>query len=296
MRRTVLVSTILVATLSFASPAMAHPDDDSPDNPRVFDAKMISDDWNVRVGGYVASFRTEAALTPADVSLGGLLVLESDLGIEPSSRLFRAEGVWRFAPRHTGELSVFDVNRTAQRTLTVDIDWDGNEIFAGADVDTTFDTLFVNLGYRYSFWNNGRLNAGLSTGLSLMDLDMKLDASGEYRDPDGVLRDGRLVEGASLVAPLPSIGIFVEYGFTPNVVFRSRAQFFDISVDGTGGRVIDTEFGVDWYLTKTFGLGASGSGFDISIQGEDDGSRYQGKYRVSGIFMYATFAWGGATE
>lgn len=293
MRRFALLSAPLIAVMLLVSPALAQPDAEDETNPRLFNARKISNNWNVRIGGYLATFNTEASLTPNDLSLGGLLVLESDLGLEPSSDLFRAEAVWRFAPRHKVELSVFNVERTANRTLTADIEWDGNVIEAGASVDTTFDTRFVKAGYRYSFWNNGRIDAGFSAGLSFMDLFLELDATGEYTDPGGILQQGRLVESGSILAPVPAIGIFIDYAFTKKLIFRSRAEFFKISVSGTGGSVTDAEAGIEWYFWKWLGIGAGTHRFQIAAQGTSDDSRFQANYDINGLFVYATFAWGG---
>lgn len=293
MRRIAVVFALLIASLLIVSPALAQADAENEANPRLFDAKKISENWNVRVGGYLATFNTQAALTPENVTLGGLLLLESDLGLDPSSDLFRGEAVWRFAPRHKVELSIFNVERTAERILTVDVEWNGNVIEAGADVKTEFDTRFIKTGYRYSFWNNGRIDAGFAAGLSWMDLSLSLDAQGFYTDPDGNQLQGRLQEGGSLLAPVPSAGIFIDYAFTKKLIFRSRAEFFNISVDGTGGRVSDTEIGIEWYFWKFLGVGAAFNRFAIDVYSKDEDSTFFADYDVSGAFVYATFSWGG---
>jgi len=251
------------------------------------DSKILSNKLYLTAGGYVADFRTDAAIGSGSF-LTARVALEDDLGVEDNNRDFRFTGMWRFKRKHAIHFGYVAFKRSGGAIIDESITiGDPSETFpVGADVFSEFDNRLITLNYQYSFYNNGKVNTGFAVGLSFYEFDVALEGSytvGQTQEFGAVATD--------LVAPLPTMGFFTDYAITPRVILRMHAAFLDLEVGDYDGRLLDTKLVFDWFFTKhvCIGAGFASSDLDFANTSEDP---WRVEYRYGGFLLYFGGVWG----
>ena len=234
------------------------------------ESRILSDKWYFSAGTSLTSFSTEASIGFGTV-LGSFIRIEDDLNLEDDQTSFRFNGIYAFNPKHSIDFTVTDYSRDGEIEIDEEIviGEDGDEtVFAvGALVATEFDSRNFKVFYKYSFVNTGRSQAGIGAGLSFFDYKFGFEGVASVNDETAEFT--RVDE--SIVAPIPSFLMFIHHAIKPKLIFRMTAGFFDLDVDDFKGRLIETRFTLDYFITKRFavGGGAEGSTIDFKDSGED---------------------------
>jgi hypothetical protein len=228
-------------------------------------ARLMVTRWNVGLGGIAATFETAAALS---LNLVGTRIrLESDLGLEKDDESPRLEAFYRLSNKSRIGFSVADFSRSGESVATVDFSLGENiEIIAGAQVVTNLDTTYGKLDYKYAFVNDGRTEAGLSAGLSFVDIGLDIAGRGIVAEGDAPPETKDFETGFSIALPVPVFGMFINHGITPNLILRIRADFFELSVNGNRGRILDTGVSFEYYFSKYVGIGGGFTGTDLNYR------------------------------
>jgi hypothetical protein len=128
--------------------------------------------------------------------------------------------------------------------------------------------------------------------LSTFDLGVGLE--GEVRivgsDPDEppLIEERGAREG--LIAPVPTLGMFIDHALSPRWILRASAGFLDLDIGDYSGRYIETQITIDYFFSEHFGVGGGLSGSDIKVtySGEDP---FRFDYRFSGFVFYFSVAY-----
>jgi hypothetical protein len=246
------------------------------------EARLISDKAGISLGGFLVDFTTEAAAGFGTV-VGTVIRLEDDLSIDDSKATFRLGGFYRFGKRHALDVSFFDLNRRGATVIDEQIEFEGVLYDVGARVDSQFDIQLFRVSYRHSFVNNGKTEAGFAAGLSTYWFDLMLD--GEATINEARQTAERVRAETDILAPVPTVGMFIHHAFTPKWILRMRAQFFDLDVGDFTGRLIDAEATMDYYFTRHFGIGLGLNTTDIRYEDNGD-DPYSIDYRQGGLVWY----------
>jgi hypothetical protein len=246
------------------------------------EARILNDKFGIGLGGYLVDFRTDAS-AGFGAALGTVIRLEDDLAMDDSKSTFRLGGFYRFRPRHALSFGYFALDRPGTTVIEEQIEFNGVVYDVGAQVDSQFDVALFQVDYRYSFVNTGKTEAGFAAGLSAYSFDMLLD--GEATIVEGRQVTERVREEESFLAPVPTVGMFINHAITPNWILRMRAQFLDLDVGDFTGRLVDTSVTFDYYFTRNFGIGFGGNTTDIRYEDTSD-DPFTVDYRQSGLVWY----------
>ena len=240
---------------------------------------QITDRWVVRAGAFSAAFDTEAAFAPTKV-LGAIIRFEDDLGLDSQVDTVAVGGRYRFNDRHQLSFSYTDLDRSASRVLEKDIEF-GKYVFkAGSNLSTKFGTSMFKLKWKYNVAEGDRLAAGFGLGLSTFAIDLGLTGAIEVDDGGGgqILRTAQ--EGSDFIAPVPLVGIWIDYAIMPRLLVRTSVEAVSFSVSGNSGRVLDAAFFLEYYFTRLFGLGFGFTSTNIEY-GKDEGDQFlRVSYRI----------------
>jgi hypothetical protein len=234
------------------------------------ESRILTDRWYFSLGTSASSFSTEASIGFGSV-VGSFIRLEDDLALEDDSDSFRFNGIFAIKPKHAIDLSFTDFSRDGRividKSFTIGDDGDEVVFEVGADVATSFDSTNVKLFYKYSFVNTGKTQAGIGAGLSLFDYTFRFD--GEATQGSGMFQITRVDE--SILAPIPSFLMFINHAFTPKLILRMHAGYFDLDIDDIEGSLLETRITLDYFIIKWFalGFGAEGSTIDFKDRSED---------------------------
>ena len=131
------------------------------------------------------------------------------------------------------------------------------------------------LTYNYSFYRTPKIEVGLTPGLYIMRV--KFDITGSATCSGAVpncVGQPTVFGSASeqVTLPLPSIGGFVNYNFTPKLMAQVRSDFFYLKVGSSEGSMFEFYAGLEYRLFKHFALGASFDRLQTNVDLTNDGS------------------------
>lgn len=252
-------------------------------DPRFEDTPMITDPFDFSLGGFIVDLNTSAAVG-SGIGFGSIIQLEEILGLDQDQNLLRLGFRWDFARKHSIGLTWFAISRDSTGFFDESLDFVDLR-FVGY-YDSYFDVDYYGLEYRYSLINNNRVNAGFSFGISTFDFSVGIEGDayliGEIpSNPIVEYRDAT----ADIIAPVPAIGMFIEYAVTRKLILSSQLQYVDLSISGYDGRFTDIQLTVDWFFTRHFGIGGGVASTDITViyNGNDP---YRLDYRYSGVLFH----------
>ena len=212
------------------------------------------------LGFYRPDFKTQVRVDDSVTGISGtLLNLERDLDLADRKTQATIDAHFRFAKRHAIEFEYVKLSRKDESTVGFTIDYDGEIIDIGADVETTFKTGVGRLAYRFSFINNEKMELSGSLGLHITDLTVGLNLVDETDE-----------EFNDVTAPLPTLGAAFKYHFSENWTVHIRGEWLDIEIDDVNGKLTAGMADLTWYPTKHFGASIGYHIWDLGVKATKD--------------------------
>ncbi len=199
----------------------------------------------------VADVNTVLRVDSETLGEGTEIDLEDELDLDDSALFGRIDANWRMAKRHELDFSIFVFNREGTRVIDEEIQI-GDEIFTvNAEVESEFDTLVIKLAYRYAFLYRPRWHMGASLGAHTMEWKSKWTAGALAAE-----------EEFDVLAPLPVLGLFGSYAFTPKLYLNGSTEFFGLEYEEFDGFMNNTRLDLEH---RTFEHVALGLGVDYFL-------------------------------
>jgi len=274
--RTLLFTLILSVG---AVPAVAKPfPEQEEETPR------FSDRWQVTIGGVLADMKTSTQVGFGS-TVGSFIRLEEDLELDDGNSEFILDGFYRFRPRHALAVRFVEIDRSAKSIIDDRFEI-GELVFdVNAHLTTDFKSTQVNLIYKYSFINNGVVEAGVAAGLSMFDYDIFVEGEATVDDGMGGVTTQILSTEQDILAPVPTIGIFLAYAIRPNLVFHAGGSVFDLEVSDYDGRLLEINWALEWYFSRHAGLGIGFTDTEMDVE-KTAGDPFRVDYRYGGFTYY----------
>jgi len=78
-------------------------------------------------------------------------------------------------------------------------------------------------------------------------------------------------ESAAASVPLPNLGIWYMYSWSPKWVVTTRLDWLDVSIEEFSGSMYDLSVGVNYQMSDHFGIGLAVNAFrlDVQVDGTD---------------------------
>lgn len=246
----------------------------------------VRDKVAVQVGGYFVTHSTFARLQPRGLPTIPGLDLESDIDMPGSTTDFRLDGYVRFGNRHRLRVGWWQMNRDVVDTLTARIEW-GDEIYeASTDIAARWDTQVIKAEYRYSVFKGDRFDIGAALGFFIMNVETGIGLAADA---------GSIASDSKKTAPLPMLGLDVEYEIAKRWLIRGSGQYFAISIDDTiDGSWLEARAAIEFVPLKNFGLGLGYNYADVDLDislTEGRISEFEYTYQINGphLYLIATF-------
>ena len=246
---------------------------------------FLSSRFGLSGGVYVARARTDYQQGGAHL-VGTLVSLEHDLGLEEDTDAARFDLFYRFQPRHAVGLGVIPINRAGHRVVDRTISFRDLVFSANSDVNTKFDSRLFKLDYRYSFLNDGRVETGISAGVSTYWYYVSMEGQASLADTSGGGGTTQLRNSTSnIVAPIPTVGIFTVCALRKDLIFRGSAEFFSINVGDFSGKLTDGKVALDYFPLHWLGIGVGFAGTSMGLNYNSGNEKANVDYRYSGILF-----------
>jgi hypothetical protein len=276
---------IVAVAIALALPAAAQIFDQT-----YLDNKGLSDRFTLNIGSFITTINTNASAS-GDVT-DEEVDLEDDLGLRPDIGEFRLSAEWRLARKHALTFGYWATKRTSESTLERDIEW--NDVVYPASVTLRTESGYDNfkLGYRYSFVNNGTVDFGASIGFSVLLFDIALEGEARVTTPEGDVSTEQRREESDLIAPVPVVGLGVEWALRPRLFLRGGVEFFKANYQEYTGELLDGAVGLDWFPWKHVGFGAAYNYVDVKVTREGETvDEISVDYKYDGVFAYLRLAY-----
>lgn len=199
------------------------------------------------VGGVNTSMRVDSET----LGQGTEIDLENDFDVDKTLFLGRIDANWRIAQKHHLDFSIFELSRGGTRLTNRDIQIGDTTFPVNTSVTNEFDTLVVKLAYRYAFLDRPRWHMGASLGTHTMDWEAEWKANNQA-----------LKEDFGVLVPLPVLGLFGSYAFTPKLYLNWSTEFFGLEYDEFDGFLNNTRLNLEH---RTFEHVAFGLGLDYFV-------------------------------
>ncbi len=228
----------------------------------------LDETYKLTVGASVSDYDTKVRINSRDDSIDNEIDLEDVLGFDSEVRLGWLKGTWRLADRHRLNLLFLPFRRSSEKTTTRDIDIGGNIISSGASIGASAKTNVFDIEYDYSFYKRPDIELAITAGFYWMNILTEITAAGQVTingsDQSEFRRDYQANQ--RIIAPLPLLGLSVDYEIVPQWRVRAAARYFDITVNDVEGRILSLNLETEYYFTKHVGAGASITSFDLTVR------------------------------
>jgi hypothetical protein len=247
----------------------------------------VPDRWGFDLGSFWQTFDTKVRLD-GKTGEGTEIDFESDLGLRSRLTDFQVGGFYRFSDRHRLDLRYLSWGRNNVHTIDQEIKWGDVTYEAGAEIATKANGQMLNVIYKYSFFNNGKVDFGLNGGISALWNDFALSGVGTISGGGNV--SGTIGESKNVIFPIPVIGVHFEMTVIERLLWRAEGNFFAASISGYDGNLNEFSTSIAYFLTKNVGVGAGlASTYYNVTKSEDGGGTVHVKYGFSGATAYVQF-------
>ena len=169
----------------------------------------LQDRWTLEIGAYSPTVETTAHLN-GPFGNGTTVNFEEDLNLKDRKTSATVLGKVRIGDRWRIEAEYFGLDRGGSRAINRTITWGDNVYPIGTTVSSTFDTDIFRLAGGYSFVKNDTAEVGIALGLHATDFRLSLGATGVG------------TQQADALAPLPTVGLYASYAFSPRADLGTR--------------------------------------------------------------------------
>ncbi|HXV10187.1 MAG TPA: outer membrane beta-barrel protein [Burkholderiales bacterium] len=236
----------------------------------------LQDKWYLQLGAYWPTVDTTARLDSTTLGRGTEISFEDELGLDDREALGSLLASVRLGERWKIEFEYFALNREGTRQISRNLQW-GNTVYpVNATVSSSFDSDVYRLSAGYAFVKDDRREFGATFGLHVTDFKASLSAG------------GLATEGTDALAPLPTVGVYGAYAFSPRWLVTGRIDYFSLNYEEYDGSLVNVNAGVEYRFTRHFGIGAGYRYVDYEVELSKTSWTGEAKYTFKGPTLYVT--------
>jgi hypothetical protein len=237
--------------------------------------------FSFKLGGYIADLDSSVYIGSDTLGLGASVDVEEALGLDSSMSVFRAEVSYRFGSsrRHMLGLKYYDFRRSSTKKLETEITWQDKTYPIGTTVESYYNIGVIKAGYGYAFFQDDRISLAASIGLFITPIEAGISATGIGTEEE------------EITAPLPVVGMSLDFAITPKLFLKQSLEVFYLEIGDFKGSIAAFNIVCEYNFWKNVGFGIGYDMFDLKI--EANGSDYPNldfigkiEFRYTGLLLY----------
>jgi hypothetical protein len=181
----------------------------------------------------------------------------------------------------------YQVSRSQNATLSEEIVFDGDVFPANADVTGRFSSQVFRVGARHSIHRDANTEVDLSLGAHVTAFEAGIE--GEIQAGGTAAQTAR--RRREVLAPLPTIGLYLRQEVSPRVDLSLQADAFKLKFDGVEGRIINFEASASYRLGQSLALRAAYRQIDYRLTVQKDEWSGRATYSFSGPSVSLRYTW-----
>jgi len=197
---------------------------------------------------------------------------------------------WRYADNWSLWGQYWDVSSGTSEVLKDDIEFDNIIIKEGSGVGLKIETSVLRMFFGRSFFKKPQSEWGVGAGLHWMQSKVSLRLKVDTDPPNDDLN----VNGSKSIkagVPLPNIGAWYMYSWSPKWVTTARLDWLDISIDEYSGSMFNASAGVNYQFSDHFGIGLALNGFKLTAEQKASGKNLKLETTQLGPYLSLTANW-----
>jgi hypothetical protein len=222
------------------------------------DQKIYDGRVQLTFGLFLPSINSTAQINTQTGNLGTIINLETVFKLPETQQLFRFNGVYRFNNKHSAEAYYYALNRSGSSVTADSLVFGDLIINVNSSVSSYFNATLFGGKYRYSIHNGEDVEAGLSVGLSFLDLSVGAEAV-LFNQPLGE-------ESYNDLLFLPVFGFYNRINIVDNLIFRSNVDAFALNIKKYDGILFDFGVSLEYLFLQRFSIGLSYNVFSLDIK------------------------------
>lgn len=270
---------VLLVLSVFASLAVATARAQSASTEAIPTHPALNDRFTLELGGFYFQTSTQASLSGPSGGTGVVIDFENTLGLEERNWGGIGGFLWRMSERWRLEVEYFELNRSATRTLTTQIEWNGQTYPIGTTVNSSYDFSDARIGVGYSFFKRPDKELGVGVGLHVASIKASVQATGNN------------AEAADVLAPLPVLSLYGAFALTKEWALRVRSDWFSVNYGDYSGGLRSSAFDVLYqpFRNVGFGLGTRSLVVDVEMDKSDWRGRVRTAYTGPTAYLTVSF-------
>jgi len=220
---------------------------------------FLSDKFTLSVGAFWPKVDFTGQLDGSDPGDG--VDFDEVLNMSTSQTTPAIGFLWRFGEKWSLGAEAWTIDNSGKAVLEEDITWNDVTFREGTNVGggVGLDVVRVFMGRKFT--TSPKHEFGLGVGLHYLSFNTYLE--GEiFFDDDST---GFHRESASADFPLPDIGAWYMYSFSPKWLLAVRGDWLSATIGDYSGSLWDLQFGVNYQAFKNIGFGLSYKMFLLDV-------------------------------
>jgi opacity protein-like surface antigen len=215
---------------------------------------------------------------------GTELSFEDDLGMSDRETLPSVLLGMRFFDNWRFDFEYYTLKRDASRVTEREINFGDESFDLATQLSSSFESSIYRLTVGYSFIKSQEVDLGVAIGLHLTDFELTLAGANNL---GGSVRR----ETKDALAPLPTIGLYGSYAFSPAFGVRARADLLSLEYGDYDGSLTNVELAVDWRFHPNYAVGAAYRYVNYELKASSSSWNGEVNYKFKGptLFFEAAF-------
>lgn len=246
---------------------------------------FLTDKFNLQLGIFWPNkdytFRVDGTVPGEEIDF------DEELGINDYEATASLNFRWRFGEKWSLWGQYWSTSESLKGELEEDIEW-GDVIFKeGTFAKANVGTKIARAFFGRTFSAGPRHEFGAGAGLHWMELDSFIE--GEIILEDETTGFHKASVKAEI--PLPNIGVWYMYSWSPKWVFQTRIDWLSASIGDYSGSLWNAQAGVHWQALNNLGVGLYYNNFRVDV--DIDTSHWHGAVEATqqGPYLALTASW-----
>ncbi|MBT8059371.1 MAG: hypothetical protein KJO33_07235 [Gammaproteobacteria bacterium] len=245
----------------------------------------MSDRFNIGIGVFLPEKSLDVRVDGSDP--GDEIDFAEQFNYDDSESTFSGMFRWKFGEKWSFWAQGWNVSDSGTAVLDQDIEWEDVIFKEGTNATSGMDLQVARLFFGRNFYTAPGHEFGIGAGLHWLDLELYLE--GEIITNLGSTEFRR--ESVEADFPLPNIGAWYHFSWSPKWMFVSRVDWLSASIGDYSGGLWNIQAGVNWAAFRNVGLGLYYNFFELDVDIDKSDWRGAAKSTQHGPFLSLTATW-----
>jgi len=247
----------------------------------------LSDKFTVGLGVFFPDRSFKIGVDASAPGFDRSIDLSKEFKIRSTERTESLEFGWRFGKKWLFRGQYFSVGGSKSATLDEDVQWGDYTFGAGTGVSAGIDVSITRFYFGYTIRRDDVQEFGVGGGLHRLDLSAFIRGQAIINNNPPAVAE----LSASTTGPLPNIGGRYIRSLSRRWAMTVRLDWLSASIDKYDGQIVNAAVGVNFVMTRHFGIALSYNYFGLDIGIKDTNWKGDAESRIHGPFVYLSASW-----